>query len=88
MRVLSCYNDAFKDKDIVVSQKVEIKKLEEFLGQKEAFIADLKNKISDKEEVINQSEKDKKELERLKGVDGVNLYLNNQIQAIKQEKVT
>lgn len=78
-------NDTFKDKDIVISQKEEIKKLEEFLGQKEAFIVDLENTISNNEEIIIQSKKDKEQLEKLKDVEGTNLYLNNQIKAIKQE---
>ncbi len=77
--------NTFKDKDIVVSQKEEIKKLEEFLGQKEAFIADLKNTISNNEEVIIQAKKDKEQLKKLKDVEGTNLYLNSQIKAIKQE---
>lgn len=78
-------NDTFKDKDIVISQKEEIKKLEEFLGQKEAFIVDLENTISNNEEIIIQAKKDKEQLEKLKDVEGTNLYLNNQIKAIKQE---
>ena len=78
-------NDTFKDKDIVVSQKEKIKKLEEFLGQKEAFIADLKNMISNNEEIIIQAKKDKEQLKKLKDVEGTNLYLNSQIKAIKQD---
>ena len=78
-------NDTFKDKDIVVSQKEEIKKLEEFLGQKEAFIADLKNMISNNEKIIIQAKKDKEQLKKLKDVEGTNLYLNSQIKAIKQD---
>jgi len=59
-------NNTFKDKDIVVSQKEEIKKLEEFLGQKEVFIADLKNTISNNEKIINQTKTDKKRTREIK----------------------
>lgn len=79
-------NDTFKDKDVVVSQKEEIKKLKEFIGQKEAFIADLKNTISNNEKIINQTKTDKKELERLKGVEDEKSHLENKIQKIEQEK--
>lgn len=78
-------NKAFKDKNIVLSQKEEIEKLKESLGQKDVFIAKLENERSDNERILNQAKKDKKELERLKSLEAEKSDLESKMQKMKQE---
>ena len=79
-------NAMFADKDTIVSQQNEIKALKQLSEQKDALMLDLENTISNNEEIIIQAKKDKEDLEKLKDVKGTNLYLNDQIEMMKQEK--
>ena len=79
-------NAMFADKDAIVSQQNEIKALKQLSEQKDALMVDLENTISNNEEIIIQAKKDKEDLEKLKDVKGTNLYLNDQIEMMKQEK--